>query len=88
MKLTKKQIITFLNKKGIEHRLEDDKIVVKHCPIDYHKEKWCVEVWFVTDKNDWYFTCNGSEEHRNEAFPFTEFIRLCEHIIDKIRNKK
>lgn len=88
MELTKKQIVAFLNKKGMEHRLEGDKIVVKHCPMDYHKEKWCVKVWFENTRNEWDFVCNGSIDHYNKSFPFTEFIRLCEHNIDKIRNKQ
>ena len=88
MKLTKNQILKFLNKKGIEHRVEGNRIILKHCPIDYHEKEWCVTVWVPITKNDWYFACNGSEEHRDEAFIFTEFIRLCEHNIDKIRNKQ
>jgi hypothetical protein len=88
MKLTEKEILRFLEDKGIGYRATEDKIILKHCPMDYHSEKWCVAVWFETTKRDWYFMCKGSTSHYNQAFPFTELIRLCDHNIDKIRNKQ
>ncbi|MFA6189912.1 MAG: hypothetical protein WC711_00130 [Candidatus Staskawiczbacteria bacterium] len=86
MKLTKSKIIKFLNTKGIEYGVEKDKIVLKYCLLDNHTNKWCTVIWFEDTKNDWYFMCNGSHEHYNEAFPFAEFVRICKNNIDKIRN--
>lgn len=86
-KLTKKEILKFLEDKGLEYKLEEEDIVLKHCIMTDHEEKWHTIIWFEESQNDWFFVCQNPRYDAYDIVPVTEFIYRCEHEVDAIRNK-
>lgn len=86
-KIIKKEIFRFLENKGFEYRLEGEDIVLKHCIMTDHKEKWHAIIWFEESQGDWFYMCHHPQYDLYDIVPFSAFKYLCEHDIDAIRNK-